>query len=193
MTDFYLLRHASTQSNLSGRYLSNTDEPLCQEGIEKAKQLCLPRVDKVFVSPLSRCIQTAEIVFPQVQQVVVEGFRECDFGEFEGKNYQELNGDPRYQAWIDSGGMLAFPSGESKGEFCLRTCRAFEQLLSDLYSVPKAAIVAHGGTLMALLERYAIPKREYYAYQVKNCGGFHTQLEIQDSQVEIRILEELSC
>ncbi len=65
----------------------------------------------VFVSPMLRCRQTAEILFPQIPQIEIDPWREMDFGEFEGKNYAQLNGDPRYQAWIDSGGTLAFPGG----------------------------------------------------------------------------------
>ncbi len=193
MTCLYLLRHASTCSNLSGRYLGKTDEPLCLEGIRQAGRMCLQPVERVFASPLTRCIQTAEILFPQAAITVVEGFRECDFGEFEGRSFRELDGDPRYQAWIDSGGELPFPSGESKAGFCLRTCRAFEEILPQMLGCAVCAVVAHGGTLMALLERYALPRRGYYEYQVKNCCGFLTRLTMQNGQAQIKILEELSC
>ena len=73
----------------------------------------------VLTSPMRRCVQTAEILFPDTPREIVYGLQECDFGDFEGKNYAELSGDPAYQAWIDSGGTLAFPGGESKsGTFC---------------------------------------------------------------------------
>ena len=55
--------------------------------------------------------------FPGAEQVVCEQMRECDFGLFEGKNYQELTGNPKYQSWIDSGGTKAFPGGEDPMEF----------------------------------------------------------------------------
>lgn len=35
-------------------------------------------------------------------------FRECDFGIFEGKNYEELKENRDYQRWLDSGGVLPF-------------------------------------------------------------------------------------
>ena len=34
------------------------------------------------------------------------------------------------------------------------------------------AIVAHGGTLMAIMEKYARPSRTYFDYQVGNGEGF---------------------
>ena len=48
--------------------------------------------------------------------------KECDFGDFENKNYKELSGNPDYQAWIDSGGALPFPGGEDPEGFRNR-CR----------------------------------------------------------------------
>ena len=46
--------------------------------------------------------------------------------EFEYRNYQELNGHPDYQAWIDSGGTIGFPGGEDQKAFCDRVQTAFE-------------------------------------------------------------------
>jgi len=51
----------------------------------------------------------------------VPEWTEMDFGAFEGHNYQELSGDPAYQRWIDSGGTLPFPEGESREEFIRRS------------------------------------------------------------------------
>ena len=53
-------------------------------------------------------------------------WKEIDFGRFEGKNYQDLNGDPDYQRWIDSGGVTAFPGGESRDEFVKRSMAGLE-------------------------------------------------------------------
>ena len=110
-----------TLGNVEHRYIGRqTDEPLSEDGrqqLEKRKdqwaQVCRTwDMPYVFVSPMLRCRQTAEILFPQIPQIEIDPWREMDFGEFEGKNYAQLNGDPRYQAWIDSGGTLAFPGGE---------------------------------------------------------------------------------
>ena len=51
---------------------------------------------------MKRCIQTAQIIYPGREAVVVDDLKECDFGRFEGKNYIELSGDAYYQKWIDS-------------------------------------------------------------------------------------------
>ena len=114
----YFIRHGATAGNLEKRYIGRTDEELCTEGIERLKELrelvpdikgnSIPSVcqgaEAVFTSPMKRCIATADILFPDKKKIIIDDFRECDFGDFEGYNYQELNGNADYQRWIDSDG-----------------------------------------------------------------------------------------
>lgn len=167
-----LIRHGKTAGNLEGRYIgSRTDEPLCEQGIEALRGRVCPPVKRVIASPLTRCLQTAAILYPDLVPQVENDFRECDFGAFEGKNYSELNGRADYQAWIDSGGTLPFPGGESQEEMRCRCEEAFRRL--NLFALEgDSAIVAHGGTLMALMSAFALPPRPYFDYQVKNGEGF---------------------
>ncbi len=179
----YLIRHGLTKGNLEGRYIGcKTDEPLCELGEARLSALRMPEVSRVFVSPMWRCIQSAQILFPEAETVIVKDFRECDFGDFEGKNYAELNGDAAYQAWIYSGGEMPFPNGESRKQFAERCVCAFEKL-ALLSSEEDCAVVAHGGTLMAIMEKYAMPKGGYFDYQVKCGEGF--ALEPDGSHVKV--------
>lgn len=167
-----LIRHGATQGNLEGRYIGcRTDEPLCLEGAEALKQKKYPPVQRVYASPMKRCLETAEIIYPAVPVEIIPDFRECDFGLFEKKNYAELNGRADYQAWIDSGGTLPFPEGESRAEFTARCQAAFKALLKKEPN-RDCAIIAHGGTIMAIMEAYAQPPGKYYDFQVKNGHGY---------------------
>ena len=97
-----LIRHGKTKGNLEGRYIGcRSDEPLCPEGTEELEQGMYPAVSRVYTSPMRRCLETAELLYPGVPTEIIPEFRECDFGEFEGKNYAELNGRADYQAWMD--------------------------------------------------------------------------------------------
>ena len=117
MTEIWLIRHGMTEGNRYQRYIGKTDELLCEEGKEKLKEFFYPEPEAVFVSPLVRCRETAEILFPEKRLRIIDQLAECDFGDFENKNYLELSGNPDYQAWVDSGGILPFPNGESREEF----------------------------------------------------------------------------
>ena len=167
-----LIRHGQTQGNIEHRYIGcRTDEPLCVQGIERLCEKEYPEVAKVYVSPMKRCIETAEIIYPGIPVEIIEDFRECDFGEFENKNYAELNGRMDYQAWIDSNGEMPFPNGESRAEFAARCVKAFAEL-TERNVQEDCAIVVHGGTIMAIMEKYAHPRGNYYDFQVKNGEGF---------------------
>ena len=180
MREIILIRHGKTFGNTLGRYIGTTDEELCLEGREElaalreSGQYRSIRPDLVYVSPLRRCRQTAEILFPGVPQEICRDFRECDFGEFENKNYKELSGNPAYQAWVDSGGTLPFPGGESREAFQER-CRAeFARVLRARrkQAGSSAAFVVHGGTIMSILAEYAVPKEDFYHWQIKNGEGY---------------------
>ncbi len=175
----YLIRHGKTSGNLLGRYIGTTDEPLCAEGKEAlAAGFPLSDPETVYVSGLLRTKETASLLFPSLPARIRTGFNECDFGRFENKNYKELEGVPEYQAWVDSGGTLPFPGGESRSVFAERCCRAFYLAVGELMEeeAGSAAFVVHGGTIMSILERFGSPKRNFYEWQVKNGQGFSAWL-----------------
>ena len=170
---FYFLRHGATKGNLEKRYVGATDESLTPESREALKALKLPPVVRVFASPMLRCVETVKILYPDAPLILIPDFRECGFGEFEYKNYEELKGNPAYQAWLDSGGFTAFPGGESRADFCRRVVRAFDGVAQKAEHLGgDAAIVAHGGTLMAILEARGLPKQDFYAWQAPTGRGY---------------------
>lgn len=108
-----LLRHGETPGNRRRAYIGSTDEPLSPQGREQAQAVAVPPVERVYGSPMLLRRQTAEILFPGAEYHPVPDLRECDFGAFEGKSYEELKDDPAYRSWIDSGGEGEIPEGES--------------------------------------------------------------------------------
>lgn len=180
-----LLRHGATASNAEHRYLGRTDEALSEAGISALRQAkqkgSYPGTDIVFSGPMKRCIETAQILYPDRKCVLIPEWTEIDFGAFEGKNFLELRGDKRYQAWIDSGGILPFPEGESREAFTARCRRGLYRMFEELaqftseycpesgYPVT-AAVIVHGGTIMALLSLFG--SDSYFDYQVENGNGY---------------------
>ena len=120
------------------------------------------------MSPLRRCQETAEILFPEQKVRIIDQLAEWDFGAFENKNYKELSDDPRYQAWIDSNGIMAFPGGESKEECAVRNLEGFQRAVKTCIrdNISEAALVVHGGMIMNIMEAYALQKKEFYELHV---------------------------
>lgn len=153
--------------------MGSTDEPLCPEGraaLEQAVKAYPLKAGRIYASPMKRCMETAELLFPgQPVWKQIPDFREASFGEAEYKNYQELSGEAFYQAWIDSGGTLTLPGAEPVSAFKTRCVRAFRGVLEESREVQgDIACVVHGGTIMSIMEAFALPVRPYFDWQVKN-------------------------
>lgn len=195
MLKIWLIRHGMTEGNRYQRYIGVTDEPLCEEGRELLRKFTYPKPQAVFVSPLKRCLETAAILFDDPKVRIIDQLAECDFGEFENKNYKELSGDPRYQEWIDSNGILAFPGGESKEECAVRNLEGFQRAVTACIreEITEAALVVHGGTIMNIMEQYALPKKEFYEWHVGNGCGYLVELDPvlwKKDRRNLKLLEE---
>ena len=211
--ELFLIRHGETASNHERRYLGRTQEPLSREGraglFELKQEGIYPEAGIVFSSPMQRCLETAGILYPGKTPIVIPEWREIDFGDFEGKNAGELQGDPRYQAWIDSGGTLPFPGGESREEFIRRCCMGLDKMLDMLRNMEicfqnqaagykqaaggpgerdvwgkvfltgKVCAVVHGGTIMALLSKFG--GGEDFDYQIPCGRGYQCVLRYDRS------------
>ena len=128
-----------------------------------------------------------KLIYPNQKHVAINGLEECDFGDFEGKNYKELSDNPGYKSWVESGGILPFPNGESPVDFKIRCVAAFDEAVQKFKDKSAISFVVHGGTIMAVLEKYALPKKDYFDYGVENGGGYITEF---DGEV-IRITEKI--
>ncbi len=186
----YLIRHGKTKGNEEHRYVGKTDEDLLPEEGKRLRDMTRPKAERIFTSPMKRCIQTAQTLYPNGKIQVVKEFTECDFGEFEYKNYEELNGDPRYQKFIDSEGRTGFPGGETRETYTKRIVEAFAQWAKKECTDKKEfdekrediAIITHGGMIMAVLETFGVPKKDYYDWQVKNGEGYACEYAWKDDK-----------
>jgi len=170
MITLVFIRHGATKGNLEKRYIGCTDEPLCDTGIEQTlnlREYDFPK-EYVFVSPMKRAIQTAELIFPKSKYITEEDFRETDFGIFEGKTANELSGNEAYQMWLDSMCTSPVPGGESIAEFKKRCVNAFERIIKSLPDDAEASFVLHGGVIMAILEHFSKTNAGFYDYHIKN-------------------------
>ena len=185
------IRHGQTIGNKEKRYVGSTDEGLTIEGRNAIMQYHYPQVEAVFVSPMKRCIETAQLLYHQNQYEVVDDFRECDFGMFEYKNYQELSENKDYQRWLDSGGLIGFPNGETREEFQGRCIRAFDYVIEKAMQKEyvSIALIVHGGTIMSILDKYSVPKKDFYDWQLGNGQGILAEIYREEWKNDLRRIE----
>jgi len=191
MPEVLLFRHAETRGNQEKRYVGVTDEPLSDAGKVRALYSGVnPRIPFVYSSPMIRAVQTASIKFPNARILCVPGLREMDFGDFEYKTAEEMSNDKAYRAWVDSGCEEPIPGGETPSKFRARQCIAFSEIAAEALRnrLRFIIVIAHGGTIMSVLDRFGDPSRGYFNWKINPCGGYLCTIDERHWQTEPRLL-----
>ena len=151
----HLIRHGLTDGNLKQQYIGKTDLPLSAIGVTELNHLKeendFPKVEKVYSSPMLRCRQTANILYPFKDVCIIDNMREIDFGEFEGKTANELEANPSYMDWA-AGRISAAPGGEDNTDFAKRLTVGLNEIVRDMMAnqIEHSAVIMHGGAIMML-------------------------------------------
>lgn len=161
-----IIRHGLTSANDTATYIGcRSDYSLSQKGIHqlwnKMDEFDYPKVQRVYSSPMKRCLETAEIVFPYREVQIVENITELDFGEFDGKNVNELIGRDDYQDWLKGGSPdKRPPGGESTEEMLLRLYKGLHEIIMDMMNeeLTHCAMVTHSGIITSMLSAFGLPK-----------------------------------
>jgi broad specificity phosphatase PhoE len=111
-------------------------------------------VAAIYTSPRSRALDSARILGAAALCAieVVEGFREIDFGDFEGLAYDEIAAryPDLYRQWMETPTEIQFPNGESFSAMRVRVLRAFDAIQREREG-QTVALVSHGGVNRILL------------------------------------------
>ena len=178
----HLIRHGLTEANIKGQYAGITDIPVCGEGIKRLGELKdkykYPEVNRCYSSPLKRCLQTCAEIYPEKRPEIIDGLKECDFGDWECKTTGELSKNPEFIGWLKSNQMSQPPNGESGENFQKRVMSAFEDLVDQLMKdgETSSAIFSHGGVIMLILSLYGIPRKSFYEWVVDNGCGYSVRI-----------------
>jgi alpha-ribazole phosphatase len=145
-----LVRHCEPQEDARGRCYGRLDIGLSDAGREHAERLAAGLArhewDAVYTSPRLRARETAVAVNRDV--VIDDDLREIDFGNLEGRTYDEIAAtDPAlYRAWMERPTTVHFPGGESFAELRVRALGALERIRA---AHEAAVVVTHSGVLRA--------------------------------------------
>lgn len=178
----HLIRHGLTEANIKGQYIGATDVDLAPTGVERLNELKskfeYPRADKIFSSPLKRCQQTAQILYPDHEFVVVEGLAECNFGEWEGKDVEALKENEGFKKWLNKADDSTPGGGESLHDFATRVLTTFDKLVESAIksNYKDTAIVTHGGVIMTILAAHGVPRAKFYEWVVNNGCGYSLRI-----------------
>jgi ribonuclease H / adenosylcobalamin/alpha-ribazole phosphatase len=132
-----LLRHGQTPMSVQKRYAGRSDVPLTDVGVDQAaaaaKRLASAGIGVIVSSPLQRATRTAQEVAEVTGAPVLidEGFRETDFGAWEGLTFAEVRQrwPAEMTAWLADPAVPP-PGGESFAEVSARVTEARERVLA---------------------------------------------------------------
>src|SRR5437868_503532 len=124
----------SVQKRYSGRSDPLLTDTGVRQAVAAAKRLASAGIDAIVASPLQRTVQTAEAVAAVTGLPVAteDGFRETDFGAWEGLTFAEVRErwPSEMKAWL-ADPQVAPPGGESFAEVSERVTAALHRVLAE--------------------------------------------------------------
>jgi broad specificity phosphatase PhoE/ribonuclease HI len=198
-TRLILVRHGETTMTKQGRYSGRGDVPLSDEGQAQAMAaggrvaLLAREVAAVVTSPLGRCVRTAEIMAAElggVDVTVLDDLIECDFGEWEGLTFAEVQQrwPAEMSAWLDSP-AVAPPGGESFEEVAARARSAVSTVLRA-YPESVVVLVSHVSPIKLILRDLLAASDGFLHRLFLDAAGISTVDIWPDGGVAVRTVNE---
>jgi probable phosphoglycerate mutase len=157
-TRLYLVRHGATQLTAENRFSGAVGVDLSDEGRTQvarlAERLTGEAIAAVYASPLSRALETAQILGRQrgLTPSTDDGLREISHGRWEGLTRQEVEErfPDEYAAWEADPFTFAPVGGESGLAVLARALPAIRRIVAA-HPGQAVAVVSHKATLRLLL------------------------------------------
>jgi probable phosphoglycerate mutase len=152
-----------------------------QQARDLGERLRDERVTRVWCSPLSRAVQTAEIAAGVlgVDVVVREGLREYGVGAIAGTTTDESAAlGPVFQSWLGGDDTARIPGGERIADVVARVRLVLEEV-ADSHRGETVLVVSHGGAVMATVPELVGAPRAL-AHDLVLPGGGHLVLEADE-------------
>ncbi len=169
----YLLRHGAIDAAKGGVYGGASDIPLSPLGWQQmqAVQACLS-VDSIASSPMQRCLSAAQqwAADLAIDCRIDEGFREMDFGDWEGQMSAEIAKLPQAKAFFHDPCSLQAPNGESFDDVLHRVRRSWTAYCASL-SGGKHVLITHAVVIRIILaDALALPLRSLWRLSIEHAS-----------------------
>ncbi|MFC2949166.1 histidine phosphatase family protein [Virgibacillus sediminis] len=188
--DIYFVRHSITDWNLEKRYIGHTDRRVIKSQLTRLEDLKNTldtiRFDSVYTSDLCRCLETLAYLQIPLKYCADTRLREINFGDWEGKTYQQLKDKQAYRNWIDNWEDNPIPNGESARQFKARIDRFLheciqQQIGSALGVNKRILIMTHGGVIRYLISSY-VTSVSFWEVAIKHGQAIRLTLKKQEGE-----------
>jgi alpha-ribazole phosphatase len=203
MSKLYLLRHGQVSGEAA--LYGHTDVAVADEvnqHIQKGLNTLAINFDHVFSSPLQRCLSLAKSLAMQNQGslAVVDGFKEINFGYYDGVAFDQLHLDrsswQQLEKFWQNPMKNSLPEAELLAEFSERVVSAWQNLLAELTLQPSnknILIVCHGGVIRMILAHILaadIANANWYSQLSIDYGSLTTLTLAQDNVLKVNCIAQ---
>lgn len=198
MTKLIFIRHGETEANYKQLWYGSLDAPLTPRGEQQVAAIAQRMMDFVkeelihhfYVSPLGRAQSTAAAIGAAIRMKpeILDGLREFDLGEWEGRSLFELQEKEQlWSIWRDDP-TFAPPGGESPASFGARAL-AVGELLAERHSGETVLAVTHGGIICNIMAAWiGSGLHEWAQWEPHNCSL--TVLEQDENGWQVRLFND---
>ena len=173
-TRLLLIRHGAPHEDVRGRCYGSLDLGLSDLGQRQSEALAArlehARISLVVSSPRARAKETAAALGRDAR--VDERLRELDFGELEGRPFEEIEREypDFYRRWMTEPTRVRFPGGEGFEDVRSRTAAAIAELVEVSAGNGAIAVVTHAGVVRAVLaDALGLPSEGIFRLDVGYC------------------------
>jgi len=195
MLRLLIVRHGETEWNAQSRYQGQSDVPLSDVGRAQARalvgRLAREPLDAVYISDLSRALETAEIVLNgrNIPQVIEPRLREMHFGVMEGLTFNDAYAlyPKEIDAWLNDYNTPP-PGGEDLESFAARVGSLMQELQAR-HEGQTILLVAHGGPLSEMARlALKMPHTHRWSFMMDNASL--SELQFNDGFPRIKFWNE---
>jgi broad specificity phosphatase PhoE len=130
----YLIRHGTTEANLTDRFAGRTPEPLHPTGIKQMQELGIKlrscKIRRIFSGPLPRTWQSAAILqrYLHAPVTVSDALTEINIPHWDGRSKEEIRAafGYEYPTWLRHPARFALPGCETLAQVQDRGVQALE-------------------------------------------------------------------
>jgi len=156
VTRLLLVRHAN--HGLVGKALAGRSDSVGLDAVGLGQARTLAQrlsgwdIAAIYTSPQRRAQETAAPLARRagLEARIEAALDEVDFGDWSGKSFQSLAGDPHWAVWCERRGIAQPPNGERFADVQARIVGAVDRL-ATVHVDETIALVSHGDVIKAAL------------------------------------------
>ncbi len=176
MTELILVRHGKTQANMDGLYCGRLDLPLAEQGLGEVRATALAlsafSPHRVYCSNALRARQTADIIAPGADIVVLPSLCELDFGMFEGLGADDIQSrmPDAWRSYMDDYMGYTFPGGDNVRRYLTKASESINGIIREAQN-SRVLVVSHKGFILSVLSWLLHGDIEHiFSYDIRPAG-----------------------